>query len=359
MRLRRFSRQTLVQTRQRSWRWIVAAVGLALLEVGCSVLPAQARPSGASCADLNFPVSLAGQAQAMHGKLCVPEGGTKTVQVLIPGASYNSTYWDFPYQPEIHSFRLAMNNAGYATLALDRLGTGLSSKPLSAELTSFTQADVVHQVIQMLRNGEYTQPFTKVIIAGHSVGSAVTTIEAGTYHDVDAVVITGLTHGVNAVGATPILATALEPAILEPKFAGKGYDLGYVTTIPGTRYGSFQSPGAYDSQVAATDEATKDVFAPGEVVDTVLLGVLIPYSLNIKVPVFLAMGNDPAFCGGPTAPNCSSAETLRSAESPYYSQESHLQTYVVSDFGHALNYAPDAPLYYQAVAQWADSTVGH
>jgi hypothetical protein len=63
-----------------------------------------------------FPVTLG----TMYGKLCAPTGA-KTVHVLIPGGTYNSSYWDIGYQPEIRSYRMAMNNAGYATLAVDRL----------------------------------------------------------------------------------------------------------------------------------------------------------------------------------------------------------------------------------------------
>jgi pimeloyl-ACP methyl ester carboxylesterase len=332
-----------------------AVCGLALL--GITGLPGLGHADTApSCQDVMLPVTLAGLPQSMYGRLCVPAGGAGTVQVLVPGASYDHTYWDFPYTPEIRSFRLAMNDAGYATLTVDRLGTGRSSRPPSLLLTSVSQADVTHQVVQLLRAGRGVPSFGKVILGGHSVGSAIAIIEAGTYHDVDGVLVSGLTHGVDVVGAVPIVSS-LVPAMLDPKFLGTLIDPGYLTTADGTRFSSFESPGPFDPAVAALDESTKEDFAAGEVVDTVLIGVVSTYSKRITVPVLLAMGaEDPAFCG-PLAADCTSAATLLASEEPYYSPAARLQTFVLPGFGHALNYAPNAPDLHAAVIQWAKRMV--
>src|SRR3954449_3040951 len=137
------------------------ATVLVLVALGFLLVPVSARADGASCRDVYFPVTLVALPQTMHGTLCVPPGGANTVQVLIPGGTYRSSYWDIGYQPEIRSFRLAMNNAGYATLALDRLGTGGSTTPRSAVLTTVTEAAVVHQVIQAIRSGAQGPRFAK------------------------------------------------------------------------------------------------------------------------------------------------------------------------------------------------------
>ncbi len=34
-------------------------------------------------------------------------------------------------------------------------------------------------------------------------------------------------------------------------------------------------------------------------------------------------------------------------------------TFVLRDYGHSLNLAPDAPQYHAAVIAWADSVIGH
>src|SRR5687768_17076579 len=103
---------TVVRSRRLA---LALTTALTAAVVGLPAAPAQAEP--ASCQDLTLPVTLAGSAQQIYGKLCTP-ANAKTVQVLVPGASYNSAYWDFPYTPDTRSFRLAMNKAGYATLTL-------------------------------------------------------------------------------------------------------------------------------------------------------------------------------------------------------------------------------------------------
>jgi pimeloyl-ACP methyl ester carboxylesterase len=310
---------------------------------------AQAEPS---CQDVRFPVTTAGLAQTMAGTLCVPAGGASTVQVLVPGGFYNSTYWDITVAPETHSFRRAMNRAGYATLALDRLGAGRSSTPPSLLLTAITQADAVHQVVRTLR-----PRFTKVILGGHSLGSAISVIEAATYGDVDGVLVTGMGHHLNVLGVVPIFATFV-PAVLDPAFTDRALDPGYLTTMAGTRWNSLHAPGPYDAAVAAVEESTKDVAAPTELVDAALLGTVTPYTALVNVPVLTVMGGmDPTFCGL-LATDCSSAGALLRAEQPFYGPGARLQSHVVPGYGHALNFAPNAPDYHQAVVRWADRMVG-
>ncbi|MEU3269948.1 alpha/beta hydrolase [Saccharomonospora sp. NPDC006951] len=325
---------------------IGAALGLTLV-----VAPAPsgaADASGVTCEDLRVPVTLAGTAQSMYGRLCVPEGATQ-VQVLIPGGTYNSSYWDIGYEPSLRSYRLAMNEAGFATLAIDRLGTGRSSKPLGALVTASAQAGAVHQVIQTLR-----PRFAEVVVGGHSIGAAMAMIEAGNYHDVDGVVVTDMTHRMNYLTVIPVLANMI-PAPLDPVLRSRGLDLGYLTTAPGTRYDAFHTPGPRDDGAIAYDESTKDVFTATEAVDTILMtNVVIPATKRIDVPVLLVVGaGDEHFCGEPLGSDCSSAEALRASEAPFFSPEARLETYLLDGYGHAINYAPHAREYFSVVAGWA------
>lgn len=328
----------------------LCSVTAAILLTGALLTPAHAG-TGVSCQDLYFPVSTLGTSQTMHGHLCAP-AGAHTVLVLIPGGTYNSTYWDIGYTPEIRSFRLAMNNAGYATLAVDRLGTGRSSKPLSALLTATTQANAVHQVIQAVRAGNVTPHFTDVIVGGHSIGSAMAAIEAGTYHDVDGLLVTGMTHHMKLTTVVPVL-TNMIPSDLDPQLAGEGLDPGYLTTEPGTRYSAFHSPGAYDAGAIAYDESTKDVFAATEAVDTTVYTTVIdPVSAQVTAPVMIVMGDDPNYCGAPLGSDCSSPSALVAAEAPYYPQAASVTAYVLHGYGHSINYAPNAPDYFAQVVTW-------
>jgi pimeloyl-ACP methyl ester carboxylesterase len=329
-----------------------AACLICALLGGLLLAPATAQ-ADQTCQELRFPVTIVGVAQTVAGALCAPPGA-RTVQVLVPGGLYNRSYWDSPVHEQTRNFRLAMNQAGYATLTIDRLGTGRSSTPPSVLLTALTQADAAHQVVQALRAGGQ---FDKVIIGGHSLGSAVAIIEAANYRDVDGVLVTSMAHRLNVAGLVPIFATFV-PAVLDPTFTGRALDPAYLTTAPATRFNSLHRPGPYDAAVEAVDEATKDVVAPGELVDGALIGTVIPYTRLIDVPVMSVMASgDPTFCGL-LATDCSSPAALRRSEQPFYAPAARLETYVVQGYGHSINYAPNADGYRAAVVDWADRVVG-
>ncbi|MCP3798434.1 alpha/beta hydrolase [Allokutzneria sp. A3M-2-11 16] len=341
----------------------MAAAVVAVLSTGALLIPTPASAAEAACRDVNVPVSLLPvpllglNDQNVYGRLCVP-AGSRTLQVLVPGGTYNSAYYDLPNAPESRSYRKAMNKQGYATLAIDRLGTGRSSKPLGALLTASAQANAVHHVIQAMRNGTAGPKFDRIVLVGHSLGSATVMIEAGTYRDVDGVVITGFTHRIAALTVLPTFAS-LTPVLLDDAMSKvPNRDPVYLTTTKGMRYTAFHNQSPLDQKIIDADEATKDVIAPGEMVDAVLLGVVLPYTRLINVPVLVAMGErDSAFCGL-LASDCSTAESLRGGEAPYYSPAAKLRTFVLPNYGHSINYAPNAPLLYNAVSDWANEMVG-
>lgn len=327
------------------YRRIAAAV---LLAAGVCLAPGTADAAQISCSDVYTPVRIGLTTQSMYGRLCVPQGA-RTVQVLVPGGTYNAVYWDIGVDPDVLSYRQAMNAAGIATIAVDRIGSGRSSEPPSAMVTVSAQAQAVHAVIQSLRPS-----FDRVVLVGHSIGSATATTEAATYRDVDGVVITGLTHHVNAPGAVPVFTTLI-PAALDPSLAGYGLDLGYLTTVAGTRYSSFHTPGTSEPGALDFDEATKGVVTAGETLDTVLITTLVPLSRQITVPVMVVMGGgDANFCGPPLGADCSSGDALRASEASFYAPEARLSAYVVPGYGHALNFSPEAPAYHQAIIDWED-----
>ncbi|MFE9745338.1 alpha/beta hydrolase [Saccharothrix saharensis] len=321
---------------------------VALLTAAAGLLPAApASAAPVTCEDLIVPVPVLGTAHHVYGRLCAPAGAS-TVQVLIPGGTYNSSYWDISYSPDTRSYRQAMNRAGIATLAVDRLGTGRSSRPLSALVTASTQAHAVHQVVRAVR-----PRFEKVIVGGHSIGSAMAMIEAGTYHDVDGVLVTGFTHRMNLVTVVPALAGMI-PAVLDPQLHRSGLDLGYLTTAPGRRYDSFHAPGPRVPDAIGFDETTKDVFAVSEAVDTITLhNVVIPFTRLIDVPVLVVVGaGDTHFCGRPLGSDCSSSDALRASEAPFFAPSARLRSSVLPDYGHSINYAPNASTYHQTVTAW-------
>jgi pimeloyl-ACP methyl ester carboxylesterase len=332
----------------------VAAFAALVLSYAVHVPPAAADPPRASCQEFDVPVSLDILLSAhVHVQLCVPGGERhRVVQMLLPGATYNSYYWDFPYQPDTYSYVRAANAAGYPTLNVDRVGTGGSSREPSVAVTLASQAAVVHQLVRKLRAGAIGGiAFTRVVLVGHSLGSALAEAEASTYHDVAGVVLTGATHHVSAVDLTGAVLTAAYPAVEDPKF-GAGYDLGYLTTVPGKRASVFYSAADTDPGVVAADEAGKDVVSATELAGAVL-ELTGPASRDVTAPVLIAQGGaDSLFCSGPLSSDCRSAEALYRQEAPYFCAAARLRTYVLAGAGHDVNLERNAADYRRAVTDW-------
>jgi len=333
----------------------------ALALIGVNLLPAaaQAASTGASCQSFTVPVALAvGQPlqYSIYSELCNPPGGAShTIQVLIPGGTYGHLYWDFPYEPETYSYVRAANAAGYSTLNIDRIGTGLSSHPVSG-VTMGTNAYVIHEVVQDLLAGQIgTQPFARVLLVGHSLGSVAVWIEAGTYHDVAGVIVSGLLHHLNMVSLAHVVAT-LYPADLDPRFANAHLGPDYLTTEPGTRGSDFYSlPGA-DPNVIALDEATKETATTGEAA-TFPQSLTDGISAQIEVPVLVAVGQQDSLLCGLGATDCSSAASVLASEAPYYSPRAQLQVVVIPGSGHDLNLHQSAPLWFASALSWADQYI--
>ncbi|SDG74652.1 Pimeloyl-ACP methyl ester carboxylesterase [Lentzea fradiae] len=314
-------------------------------------VPTPASAAQTTCEDVHTPVRFGLIQQTMYGRLCVPRGAT-TVQVLVPGGTYTSGYWDIPGEGERRSVTRSMNSAGIATMAVDRIGSGKSTKPLSILVDVPNQAQAVHQVVQNLR-----PRFAKVLVGGHSIGSAIAMVEAARYRDVDGVLVTGMTHQWDYLRAVPAL-TNLIPALLDPKLSLRGLDVGYLTTAPGTRYTMFHAPGPNLAEVISLDEATKDVVSAGEFVTTALMSNLVlPASTTISVPVMTVQTSADYFCGTPPlGADCSSPQALVRSERPFYPRAPRLDGHVVNGYGHVFNYdTTEADAYHAALIAWQRS----
>lgn len=305
----------------------------------------------AVCRDVTIPVSLTGSGPTndqLYGRLCTPPGA-KTLQVLLSGITYDHTYWDLPgtsADPNRYSYVAHANAAGFATLALDRIGIGRSSHPNGMLVTINSDATTTHQAIQAMRD----DGFRKVVLVGHSYGSWTTWYEASRYHDVDAVVLSGVSHGVNVTATIRLAPILLHPAMLDPELGSRYSDPTYLTTPPGMRDEMFHSPERVDSSLVSYDESHKSTVTVGEVDDFPLILV---HPLDIRVPVLLANGTgDPLFCGLGGA-NCSSASSLVRSESGHLgSQVPEVDGFVLPGAGHDLNYAPNADQWFAAAQTW-------
>jgi pimeloyl-ACP methyl ester carboxylesterase len=337
---------------------LLACLGLL---AGALVAPQAAAASAVSCSQIDLPISAPTPRDTIHGQLCMPTGSApSTVQLLVPGGTYNRAYWDFPYQPERYSYQRDMASHGYATFAMDRLGTGQSTKPSSTELADVgVEAESIHEVIGQLRAGRVGGVrFDRVVLVGHSLGSGVATLEAARYHDVDGVILTGTTHQVSALQLVNSFAIYLYPVTLDPQLRKNGSDPGYFTTRPGLRGPVFYVASNSDPQAIATDEATKDQTPAVGVGNALVFGNLGPASRDIDVPVLLAVGEkDFAFCGF-LARDCSSAEALRGQEAPFFGPAAELSTFVLPESGHSITLHKNTDEYREATRAWLRARFG-
>lgn len=302
-----------------------------------------------------------GPPAALSVRTCVPGSGEapRGVQLLVHGAVTDHRYWNLP-DPDgtgRNSWEAAALAAGWATASVDRLGSGASSHPPSGSVTLDANASALSTLARSLRAGQVpvargSLRAERVVFVGHSQGSGVVALAASRFGDADALVLTGYSHHIPQPYASVAFASALQPAALEPRFAG--LDAGYLTTRAGAR-GFLYAPGTdVDARLLARDEATKGTVTVGELAgggalqQTVLRGV--------TVPVLVLTGDrDGLFCSqtaGDLGADCSSGAALAAGERPWFPAAPSVSAVVVPGAGHMLNAFGSAPEAFAAAIAW-------
>ena len=144
-------------------------------------------------------------------KFCKPDaakGTSPTVQVLTHGLGFDKTYWDLPLNNYNYSYiDMAVDEYGFCTLSIDRLGEGNSSKadPLSV-LQVPAEMSALYELTMMLRNGtlpEVPHAFSKVVHVGHSFGSTLSYLLAIMHPTAsDGLILTGFSQNGSFLPAT-------------------------------------------------------------------------------------------------------------------------------------------------------------
>ncbi len=350
-------------SRRHGWRRAIIITGVltgALVPAGSA---AASPAAGLTCSahTLHVAITNPGPAnQTMWGELCY-RGYRQpaTVQLLVSGITYSHLYWDFPFGNGYYSYVDAATAAGYATFDVDRIGQGLSSHPASSSLTIDANAISLHDTITALRGGAVSgHPFRRIIWVGHSAGSVIGWDEISRHHDVDAAILTGVSHAINLPNAIQLSAD-LYPAVDDPLFSNTGLDTGYLTTKPGTR-NAFYAPATADPDVIAADEATKGTVTTAESATEQSILMQPPAqapSQQVTVPVLVVDGQqDGIYCQGVTAFTCDPASVL-AYESQFYPPQAHLQVAIIPGTGHVLALSTTAPRTDAVMLRWAYSTV--
>ncbi|MGW0181694.1 alpha/beta hydrolase [Nocardia sp. NPDC003345] len=319
-----------------------------------------------TCKEISVSVSLdpgAPADQTIRGVLRGPERA-ESVQLLSHGSTYNRHYWDFPQRNCEYSYVDRAHEAGFATLAIDRLGYGASSHPMSGSVTVDTGAYVTSQLAEKLRNGELGR-YRRVIGVGHSSGSVVLLKHAAVHNndrnpdnDLDLLIATGVT---NVKGpSVPALLAQFTPAIHDPRFAASGLDTGYFTTRGGRdEHGNSNRSIFYnlrnaDTEIIARDEELKDTASGPEARDLEAWRDGPPessFSTEVRIPVLLAVGEEDQIYLNSGFDGNRCREELEAFEKPYF-PNADLQVITIPGIGHSLNLHKSADVFFGEVQRY-------
>ncbi|HEX9765178.1 MAG TPA: alpha/beta hydrolase family protein [Nitriliruptorales bacterium] len=161
----------------------IATIGTSLAAALLVALPASAEPTRT---DVSFEVNnLLTGTETLHGFRMAPVCEATSVVLLQHGLSYTSEAWDVPG----YSTARILADAGYAVVAIDRLGYGRSVLDNGYNVSTVAYPDMAHQVVLELR-----EEFDQVAIGGHSAGGEASETEAALFGDVDALMVLGYHH---------------------------------------------------------------------------------------------------------------------------------------------------------------------
>jgi pimeloyl-ACP methyl ester carboxylesterase len=279
--------------------------------------------------------------------LTVPDDPLRgELQILVHGAGYDHRYWDWPVETERYSYVEWAASRRIATLNIDRIGSGLSSKPPGVENPVSSQAEILRQIVAAARQGLLGGVgFSRVVLLGHSLGSVVTGYEAAQYGDVDAGVLTGY---------VPVDGTGqADDTFFETAFLRAADELphlrGLVDDDYGAARGELREPLMYlaghcDPALIQMDEEMKGTTTRGELRDAGAVGQMIRMG---GVPTLVLVGQYDQLLIHPPDRDCFDVIRRWADASP-----SHFAYRVVVDSAHNLNLHYNAHEAFDAIEGW-------
>jgi pimeloyl-ACP methyl ester carboxylesterase len=311
---------------------------------------------GVQCETKTIPVKLSADGFRefdLVGQLCsIGDPQNKTLQVLVSGSGYGFVYWDFPFQSDTYSYARAALRAGDAVFNFDRLGMGLSDHPFGVSLDVDTQAYVLHQTLDAITASD---AFNAVVMLGHSFGSTISLAHALAYPEQsDGIVLTGFLHNFNpAFGQA--MGQSISIAAFSGPLVGKLVDPTYVISKADSRGDAFYTLDNTDAGVLATDNATRETTAVGELIS--MSRYFADQSKALTVPVMVLVGeNDFVVCGGKL--DCTDHAAVVANELAYYPQAVCPEINVVVDTSHNVNLHRNAPESFSIMQDWVSRRVG-
>ena len=277
--------------------------------------------------------------KTVRGTLYLPAAAprcNRTVVLLLHGLSYGAWAWDFPLDNATYSMARTLASHGFPALAIDELGYGSSDHPDGWNLTVSSYGSITAQIAGKLKSGAYSMStwpiaFSKVVLFGHSAGTEMSEIAAGTFGAGDALIATSYTH-FPSLGILLDVITADTPRALLSPYVYFGGDS---TSRAMYMYDQTWA----DPAIVAKDTQLAQLTPSGEILSISSQPSRTALPL-IHVPVLLIMAeHDVLF---PPTP----------LELPLFLGALDKTSYVVPQSGHSFMLHPNAPASQQVVTSW-------
>ncbi|KAI0174382.1 Alpha/Beta hydrolase protein [Pestalotiopsis sp. NC0098] len=295
----------------------------------------------------------------------------KPTALIIPthGVSFDRSYWDPEYRPDLYSFVDYAMEQDYSVLIYDRLGNGKSSKPHGVEeVQSAMHVEILNYLTDLARSGELFRKSKKiyfgeempvapnyradkVIHVGHSYGSALMLMALAKYPAMsDAAVLTGYMPAKQPY--------APKMGLFNFQHAAQSYPQG-LRDRPHS-YLTLGSKSNFHYLFVASDtfdEGALDYFwdhrqsgTVGEILSSI--GFIMSGKgdvSKVKSPVLFFTGQkDRAFCPGTTCETQLDKNFLRAM----FNGSSHVDAYLQPGTGHLLTTAVNASAGHEEIFRW-------
>ena len=130
---------------------------------------------------------------------------------------------------------------------------------------------VLHQLVTAVKSGPLSRfGFDRVVLVGHSLGSTLTILEAATYNDVAAIVLTGITHTAGD-GLNDFFSNVI-PVTQDASLNMQDYSTDYYTLKVGSLGPLFFNPATSLPSIIDTSESLKTTFTLNEGTITAVTG---------------------------------------------------------------------------------------
>ena len=313
---------------------------------------------------LSFDVSAAvgsNEELIQRAWLFLPEhpADAHAVLLCLAGGTYDKHYWHVKVEGHpAYSFGEHMAALGFVVIAVDHLGIGestdpISSGPLGLTLLAAGDAEVARQIRERLQRGylhDDLPPSTAALVGvGHSMGACLTTMVQATAHPYDAVALLGYGVQITNVYDDKADAADLEQRIqqtleLSCQLAGaKSTDRHIIG--PRSYLADLFYAGEVPSNVIEADTAVQSRVPLRAAAEVTTSGMVEHYAPKVDVPVFLAFGKAVDVSPNPHA------------EPGNYTGSPDVTLYLVPKSGHCHNFASHRGQLWDRIARWVTTVV--